>query len=133
MQYEFKGKSLHSAISKAVRKTSFQCKETASGSVESGSAGNYKVLEMDLEIEKGQTYTVSWTTAATSSDNDYGIKIAVAPDQQGPSTAVASNGDGDWQFSLGEWYGKTKVIFEVTYVYPILTFWNKPSFDVTVA
>jgi hypothetical protein len=114
MTYEFRGKTLSEAISKAVAmpdRPTLSYKGSDSDSAKIRSGGNARLV---INVRPGERYTVEWS--ARSADEDvYSIDIFTDVDLGSHREAFSS--DGSWSFGTGDYEGEVTVVVEFLYAF----------------
>ncbi len=76
MKYEVRAKSLAQAIAASVRNGKVPLQKKSSETIDAGEGGNYNYTTMDVDVERGFSYTISWSAHKDAGEGaDYGIKI----------------------------------------------------------
>lgn len=61
MKYEVRAKSLAQAVTDSVRSGKIPLQKKSSTTVYAGEGGNYNYTTMDVDVEHGFSYTISWS------------------------------------------------------------------------
>lgn len=119
MKYEFRGKTLSEAISKAVaqpRRPTLSYKGSDSDSATVCSGGNARLV---IDVRAGETYTVEWS-AKPANEDVYSIEIFT--DVGLGSHREAFSSDGSWSFRTGNFEGEVTVVVEFFYAFSAIRY-----------
>lgn len=113
MKYEVRAKSLAQAIAASVRNGKVPLQKKSSETIDAGEGGNYNYTTMDVDVERGFSYTISWSAHKDAGEGaDYGIKIRSHDGHPNHTEAFYSSGSmpftaktsGTISFSIGVSY-----------------------------
>lgn len=120
MKYEVKAPSLAQAVTMSVRQAQVPPSRKSSTTIDAGEGGNYNSTDLYVDVERGRSYTISWSAHKSAEDGaDYGINIR-SNDGHGShreafyrsgSTSFAANRTGTISFTIGVSYSAV-AIFE---------------------
>lgn len=119
MQYEFRGKSLSEAVSRAVAKPglrSLSYKGSDSDRARIRSGGNARLV---INARRNERYTVEWS-ARTADEDVYSVNIFTDVGLGSHSEAFSS--DGRWSFRTGNYEGQVTIVVEFFYAFSILRY-----------
>ena len=113
MKYEVKAPSLAQAVTMSVRQAQVPPSRKSSTTIDAGAGGSYASRDLDVDVERGRSYTISWSAHEAAGDGaNYGIYIRSydghgnhreAFDRSG-STSFTANRTGTISFFIGVSY-----------------------------
>ncbi len=113
MKYEIRAKSLAQAVAASVRSGKVPLQRKSSTTINAGAGGSYESADLDVDVERGRSYTISWSAHEAAGDGaNYGINIRSydghgshreAFDRYG-STSFTANRTGTISFYIGVSY-----------------------------
>ena len=113
MKYEVRAKSLAQAVTMSVRSSKIPLAIKSSTTIYANAGGNYETTTMDVYVERGYSYTISWSAHNDAGEGaDYGIRI-ISHDGHGNhreafnssgSISFTANTTGTISFSIGVSY-----------------------------
>lgn len=118
MKYEVRAKSLAQAVTMSVGQTQVLLSKKSSTTIYAGEGGNYNSSDLDVDVERGFSYTISWSAHKDAGEGaNYGINIRTYDGHGNHREAFDSSGSvsftakttGTISFSIGVSYSAASI------------------------